>query len=423
MIKFDRIIAWIFIFGFICLIPNKSYVIYSDELCYLLLLIIGLIDCVVNKKWRSYSLMMMLIGIMLFYLVYSNVAVHYSSFKATLVDFVIEMKSYIAFSVVLGMKPEFNSMEKLILQGLSLVNAVISFVVLCCGNAVIDAVMAHPYIGGTTIFISAMVYLYVSIDSDGFISRKNLLVVAFLLIMGLVCGRSKYYGEVVVALYFMFVYRPGFLKRLTPGHLAVVCCMLLLVVAVGWQKFDYYFISGNVDATRFDPEVIESFARPVLYLTGGMILLDHFPFGTGLASFASSSSTDPYSGVYHEYGIDKVYGLSEAEPMFICDAYYPLLAQFGVFGLVLFVWFWVYAYSYLKTLMRTNAEKYRYQIVIGVNIVIFLLIECIGGNTLAQGPGVASMMLLGYVCGQGAKVRDGQNEEKLELQSVTKKYI
>lgn len=397
--------------------------VFSDELCYVALMLLGLFDCVVNKKWRDYELMLVIFVMILSYLAYSNISVHYNTLKATIVDSIIEVKSYIAFAVVLGMRPKFTAKEKLMLEWISIVNAVVCFVILCCGNAVIELVIGHPYVAGTTIFISAMVYLYVSIDSDGFISRKNLLVVAFLLIMGLVCGRSKYYGEVVVALYFMFIYRPGFLKRLTLGHLAVVCCVLLLVVAVGWQKFDYYFISGNVDATRFDPEVIESFARPVLYLTGVMILLDHFPFGTGLASFASPSSTDPYSGVYHEYGIDKVYGLSEAEPKFICDAYYPLLAQFGVFGLVLFVWFWVYAYSYLKTLMRTNAEKYRYQFVIGVNIVIFLLIECIGGNTLAQGPGVASMMLLGYVCGQGAKIRDEQNEEKLELQSVTKKYI
>lgn len=423
MVKIDRIVAWIFIFGFICLIPNKLYVVFSDEFCYASLLVIGLIDCLVNNKWRNYKLLLSLIIIMLFYLAYSNVALHFNSTMATVVDAIIEMKSFAAFAVVLGLKPQFLSSEKVFLKWIALINAVLAFVTLCCGNTVIEVVMQHPYIGGTTIFISAMVFLYVSIDDDGYVSRGTKTITAALLICGLVCTRSKYYGEAVLALYFLYIYKPGFLKKLSMGHICIVCALFVAVIAVGWQKFDYYFISGNIDATRFDPEVVESFARPVLYLTGGLIMLDYFPFGSGLASFASNASIKPYSGVYYEYGIDKVYGLSEAEPMFVCDAYYPLLAQFGIIGLVLFVWFWVYAYSYLKVLIRNSAEKYQYQFIIGANIIMFLLIESIGGNTIAQGPGVVSMMLLGYICGDGYRIKNKQRAQKQELQIERKRYI
>lgn len=387
------------------------------------LLSLGIIDCIINNKWRDYGLLLALVGMISGYLIYSNFVLHFNTFYATLADAIIEMKSYVAFAVVLAIRPSFSSGEKVILKWLALVNVLVSVLVLLLGNEVTIMVMQHPYVAGTTIFISSLVYIFVCDKRDGALSKQDLTVVVVMILSGVLCGRAKYFGEAVLLLYFLFVYKPGFLKHLSVGHLCAVLVLVLAVLAVGWQKLDYYFISGNADATRFDPEVIESFARPVLYLTGGLILIDYFPFGTGLASYASAPSKDPYSGVYHEYGIDKVYGLSESMPDFICDAYYPLLAQFGVFGIVMFVWFWVYAYSYLRTLIRANAERYRYQIVIGINIILFLLIESVGGNTLAQGPGVASMMLLGYVCGQGAKIRDEQNEEKLELQSVTKKYI
>lgn len=421
MVKIDRIIVWIFIFGFICLIPNKSYVVYSDELCYLFLLMLGIIDCVVNNKWREYRLMWIIIGAMVFYAIYSLTFVRFNSFGAILSDAVIEMKSFVSFAVIFAAAPRFTSSEKLILKWVAIANVVVATVVMLAGNEVISLVMQHPYIGGTTIFISAMVYVLVMTDGEGNLSRKDMAVVVIMFACGLICGRSKYFGETVVALYFLLVYKPGFLKTLTVGHMTVIAMVLLLVLAVSWQKFDYYFISGNVDATRFDPDVVESFARPVLYLTGGLIMVEYIPFGSGLASFATNASISPYSGVYHEYGIDKVYGLSEAMPDFICDAYYPVLAQFGIVGLVLFIYLWVYAYSFLRALIRNNPNKYRYEYVVGTSIIIFLLIESIGGNTLAQGPGVASMMLLGYVCAIGKSVKKDQSKGMLQLK--TKRYI
>ena len=78
----------------------------------------------------------------------------------------------------------------------------------------------------------------------------------------------------------------------------------------------------------------------MLYVTGGQILLDYFPFGSGLASFASNASAVNYSTLYYDYGLDKVWGLSPSKTDFICDAYYPSLCQFGVVGVCLFIYLW-----------------------------------------------------------------------------------
>lgn len=393
---------------------------YSDELCYLFLLMLGIVDCVVNRRWRDYKLMWIIIATMCFYVVYSVVSVRFNSMGAIMADAIIEMKSYVSFAVVLAAAPQFTTKEKLILRYVAIANVVICTMVLLAGNEVTLLVMQHPYVGGNTIFVSAMIYILVSIDKEGKVMKPDLAVATLMLVCGLLCGRSKYFGEIIFALYFMYVYKPGFLKNLTARHMIVIGMVLILVVAVTWQKFDYYFISGNVDATRFDPEVVESFARPVLYLTGGLILIDYFPFGTGLASFATKASISPYSGVYHEYGIDKVYGLSEAMPDFICDAYYPLLAQFGIVGLALFILFWCYVYSFLRALIRFAPQKDLYYYVIGVSCIIFLLIESTGGTTLAQGSGVGSMMIIGYMCAIGKQIK---KEQEIEKQVETKRYI
>lgn len=53
-------------------------------------------------------------------------------------------------------------------------------------------------------------------------------VVVIMFACGLICGRSKYFGETVVALYFLLVYKPGFLKTLTVGHMTVIAMVLYL---------------------------------------------------------------------------------------------------------------------------------------------------------------------------------------------------
>lgn len=369
---------------FLLLIPSTSVpgIKFVDETVYMALLFLAIADSLCNNNWRNYRLCWLVVGIMAFYVVYSMIFVHYNTKGAVLYDAVIECKQYMALAVVLGARPRLMAEQKQIMRYIAVVNVACAFVTVFGGYQLIKIVFGHVAFLGSTVFLSAMIFLLTSIDEKGGVSKRNLMYVTIMLLCGLVCTRSKYYGECVLALFFLYLYRPGMLSRLNLKHALVVVAVLVLFVAVGWQKFDFYFISGNGDATRFDPEAVESYARPVLYFTGGLILIDHFPFGSGLASFASYPSTKPYSGLYHEYGIDKVYGLSEAQPEFVCDAYYPLLAQFGVVGFMLFIAFFVYACGVLRKLVRTDAAKYKWHYVIGSIMVCYALIESIAVQCL-----------------------------------------
>ena len=94
-----------------------------------------------------------------------------------------------------------------------------------------------------------------------------------------------------------------------------------------------YYIDGAMNSR-------EMWSRPAMMGTLFLILIDYLPFGCGLGSFGTFASAKYYSNTYAEYGLDKLWGLSEDKPDFIADAFYPELAQFGIVGVVLYFWFW-----------------------------------------------------------------------------------
>lgn len=425
MIRLDRIAVYVFIALFMLMIPAAHVPLFkfADEISYLLLACIGVADCVINRKWRCYRLFWTVISVMAFYAAYSILFLRYNTILAILVDAIIEIKPYVSFAVLLAIAPKFSSSDKQIIKIVAVASVAVCFLSSFGGQLLIKLINGHPSFLGSTVLFSTMVYLFVSIKEDGTVDMKNLYVVVLMILCGLVCTRSKYYGECVLALFFIFVWRPGILKGVNFKHYVTIVVLLGLVLAVSWQKIDYYFISGAGDTTRFDPSAVESYARPVLYLTGGLILIDHFPLGTGLASFASNASISPYSGVYHEYGIDKVYGLSETMSDFICDAYYPSLAQFGFVGLILFVSFFIYICRLLKRLLNRNTTLYRYYYVIGSVLVCYVLIECIGGTSFSQVPGVITMMLLGIICSREFDYELKERERDKEQALSEKKYL
>jgi hypothetical protein len=83
-----------------------------------------------------------------------------------------------------------------------------------------------------------------------------------------------------------------------------------------------------------------SIARFALHYTSVQIAIDHFPFGTGLATFASHASRVYYSDVYYSYGLANVWGLSPEYPEFITDTFWPMvLGEGGIVALVAYVGF------------------------------------------------------------------------------------
>lgn len=403
MVRLDRICVYLFLLGVTLMVPSNTHITFLDELISFLFLGVAIVDCVFNGNFRKYKLLWVITLIMTAYAAYSITFLSYNSTAYILKDWIIELKPFIPLCVFLAIGPVFNASDRKYLRAMSIINVIIIAIIFCGGQSVIKSTMTHISYGSQYAFISGLLYYYCSRDiNTGSVSRMNIWTSVLLMSVGIFGFRSKFYGEFIFALFFLFIYRPGMLRNFNVKHSVTILIICGIVLAASWSKIQYYFLSGN--SGSFDPTVVESFARPVLYVTGAMILIDHFPFGTGLASFASYTSGESYSNVYYEYGINEVFGLSPQKPDFICDAFYPSLAQFGVVGILLFSWFWFYVYSYLRRLIRFDAKKYKPLFIMGSLCIIFNLIEATSATTLTQVGGVITMALLGLCCAYGKKL-------------------
>ena len=394
MIRLDKICIWTFIACFALMMWSGSLVKWIDELCCYVLLLTGILDCVINHRWRVYRPLWILLAIMVVYVIYSL----FKGFNTTpyiLMDAIISLKPFVPFMVILAIKPQLNITERQIIKVLAVINVLEALLLLFMPITREFKFNIHIMYTGTTCMVAAMTYFYCSIDKNGHVARHHLAVVLAMIAIGLACTRAKYYAETVLALFFFLLYKPGMFKGVKPQYWVLSLVVIAAVIAVSWNKFSYYFITGNSET--FDPTVAESFARPVLYATGGLILIDHFPLGSGLASFASYPSAANYSSLYHEYGISKIYGLSEAMPDFICDAFYPLLAQFGVVGIILFAVYLVWALKQVKALLDIDMGRYRALMATALMVICFLLVEGVASTVPMQSWGMLAMILMGLI--------------------------
>lgn len=322
-------------------------------------------------------------------------------------DLIVQMKPFCYFCISYAVVPQFSKNMRAVIKWICIFN--VFMVVFCFLAGLTKTIFFIVTYYGLVSMISALVYLFCSVDNNK-VSRKDIIVVVIMLLIGLVSTRSKYYGEFVVVLYLLFFYIPGVMKNVKLKHVLVLILMFSVVLVVAWEKIDYYFISGGQEYQMFDEEMLASFARPVLY-AGMFVLLSLHPlFGSGLASYATFASTTSvnYSGVYAAIGIDNVWGLSEDFDLFICDAFYPELAQFGIVGIILFLYFFVWMNKKISLLLYTSG-KILYAI--GIVSIIVILIESIASTTFNQGAGAICMMVLGCLASKNNNITKQQEVE------------
>lgn len=374
----------------------------ADELtCLFVLMLVGM--DILENGWKAIRRQMPLwitMGVMLFYVLYSIIFLPFNTPRYIVVDMVSQVKPFVPFLAVYSLGLRLTPQARAIARWLCIVNEVFMVIFYVWGRGQINLPFAHISYMGSITLISALVYYYCSLDHQQRLSVRDLVVVVSMLTFGLLCGRSKYFGEYILIMTMLCFYQPRMLAQLTLKRLFVGLFIFALVIVVAWQKIHYYFVQGLEDvlAQGSLEDMSESFARPLLYITGGQILLDFFPFGSGMASFASYASATNYSTLYFEYGLDRVWGLSPSYSEFICDAYYPTLCQFGIAGVCLFIYFWHWIIRGINRNDRELGQSFRHRYVICFGLLAFIFIESVGCTFFIQATGAQAMMLLGLIC-------------------------
>ena len=139
----------------------------------------------------------------------------------------------------------------------------------------------------------------------------------------------------------------------------------------------------------------EGAARTYMYITSLKVFEDYFPLGPGFGTFGTDSAAKFYSPLNYQYGLNSIWGLNPdddtAGTSFYSDTFYPLLAQFGVIGVVLFFLFlkkrWVDGTN------LENEDMYK----LFIFIFVYILIQCIAENTFTGANGLPILLILGFI--------------------------
>ena len=320
-----------------------------------------------EEPWKEYFTFL---GILAFYVVYSlfmqvNVA------GAVWIEFVQQIRPYSIIFCTWILNPQFTERQKKWMLT-SMVITLASWIYLHPETTQRGVEVEFPVLGQLAICTGMAWYLFKEH------TQKNKLIATAIVLTGMLAPKYKFMGEVVCFIALLF-----FLKKQldfkSPKTTIAVVLLMAVVIAVVWQRFDIYYMSGWSNA---------ALARPMTYKTSLYILWDYFPLGPGMGTFATNGAWVHYSSLYYDYQLNSIWGLDEGGG-FICDAFYPTLSQYGIVGVILFCIFWK------RRLKAINEIEDMHYYRIALMAFFCLAIEQTADTSWLSGKGMGYCMLLG----------------------------
>lgn len=350
---------------------------WSDEILTFLLLVYALAKkkYIVKNHARVVEIKAYL-GLMFFYLVYS-LMLHVTTPRGVMLDFLQQLRPYAVFFLTWMMAPQFTIRQK----------KYIKWVMLLSFGGYLLAFKFSPelvtmYVGGESAALGqialccAIIYYLFSKQTK---QNRNIAIVIMLL--GLISGKSKYFGECVVFIA-LVVFVKNKIKFTSPATLFKLAALTAVVLFFTWTKFNAYYVQGF-------QEDAEAMARPATYEVGMTIMFkDYVPFGSGLGSFGTAAAAKEYSPLYYDYGLNEIWGLTPENPNFLADAFYPTLAEFGIVGLFFFLWFWK------RRLWEANKIPNLIYYRMALMCVLALALESTADSSYLSGKGMGYFMIL-----------------------------
>ena len=319
-------------------------------------------------------------------------------------DFIQELRPYSIIYCTWILNPQFSQRQKHLMLGAMIVT-LFSWIyyhpetTLFLETGVQEE---FPVLGQMAICTGMAWYLF---NED---TQKNRVLALAFVCVGLIAPKFKFMGEVVAFVALLFFIRKK-LEFKSMRSIILVVALVAVVIYVTWERFDAYYIEGMMASGD------DRMARPETYKTALRILWDYFPMGSGMGSFACNAAWKVYSPLYYEYHLSDVWGLSKDFGYFICDAYYPTLAQFGVVGLFFFCWYWK---RRLVAFNEINEMKY-YRV--AMMAFFCLAMEQIADSSWLSGKGMGYCMLIGLCLNANLNAEEDEedDEESADAEEIT----
>lgn len=334
------------------------------------------------------------IGLMIFYLVYS-LLIQVTTFRGVYLDLLQQLRPYAVFYLTWMMAPDFSPKQKKRIKWVMLFSFFGYLILFKIKPSVVT-----PYGCGESAALGqialccAMIYYLFSKQT-----KRNRNIAILIMLLGLISGKSKYFGECVVFITLMMFVKSK-INFTSVSTLLKVAALGCVVIFFTWTKFNAYYVEGFQDDAQ-------EMARPLTYETGMKIMFkDYIPFGSGLGSFGTAAAAKEYSPLYYDYKLDMVWGLTPENPMFLADAFYPTLAEFGIVGLFFFLWFWK------RRLWECNKIPNIVYYRMALMAILALALESTADSSYLSGKGMGYFMVLALCLNSG---RQQMNSSKRSL--------
>ena len=361
---------------------------WSDEILTALLLMYAIVKqrylVKDRSRWKEIRIYILL---MAFYLLYS-LGIHVTTTRGVMLDLLQQVRPYFVFYLTWVLAPQFTNLQKKRIKWVMLLSFVAYLLAFIFKPSLVD-----PYAGGSResaalgqlALCCAMIYYLFSKQS-----KWNRNIALFIMLVGLVSGKSKYFGECVCFIA-LVVFVKSKIKFGSPATLVKVVLLASVVIFFTWTKFNAYYVEGFEHGA-------EEMARPASYRTGLQIMFhDYIPFGSGLGSFGTAAAAKEYSPLYFKYGLNNVWGLDPDNPMFLADAFYPTLAEYGIVGLLFFLLFWK------RRLQEANRIQDIVYYRMALMCILALALESTADSSYLSGKGMGYFMILAVCLNAGFK--------------------
>lgn len=350
----------------------------------------------VNRRpWREF---MVCLSVIAFYTLYSlmfgvNVA------GGVWLDLLQEIRPYSIIFCTWILNPRFTKKQKKWMLG-TMVLTLFSWIAYH-PESIESAHAEFPVLGQLAICTGMSWYLF---TED---TKRNRYIALALVLTGMFAPKFKFMGELVCFIAFVFFVKKQ-LNFKSPKTVFFAVVLVVTVLVVTWTRFDAYYVTGLDN---------EAMARPMSYKTSLQILWDYFPLGPGMGSFACNGAWKFYSPLYYEYNLTSIWGLSPEGGFFICDAYYPTLAQFGVVGVFFFCWFWKRRLVAFNQIV--DMRYYR------VAMITFccLAIEQTADSSWLSGKGMGYCMLIALCLNANRNMIEQRRREEMRKEMMEKRRM
>lgn len=348
-----------------------------------------------RRPWREF---MVCLSVIAFYTLYSlmfgvNVA------GGVWLDLLQEIRPYSIIFCTWILNPRFTKKQKKWMLG-TMVLTLFSWIVYHPQALNTQVEAEFPVLGQLAVCTGMSWYLFTKE------TKRNRNIALLLVLTGMLAPKFKFMGEVVCFIGFVYFVKNR-LNFKSPKTIIYAVLLVTVILMVTWTRFDTYYVSGLSN---------DQLARPMTYKTSLQILWDYFPFGSGMGSFACNGAWKYYSSLYYDYHLNEVWGLDEGGG-FICDAYYPTLAQFGIVGVFFFCWFWK------RRLVAFNQiEDMRYYRVAMLTFCC-LVIEQTADSSWLSGKGMGYCMMIALCLNANRNMMEQRRKEEMRKEMMEKRRM